>query len=109
VSGGSGVARVPPHRAHLALLREFVALCDNREVSGLATYGEFDPGTDKRCLSQEMIEELSDSWNYMKFLEMKHPPLGSGVQKIRAKLVMLYGEAKKLREMELTLAKGSDL
>ena len=86
--------------ARLALLNEFMALCESGEVAGLAKYGEFDPATDKRCLSSEMIEELRDSWNYMKFLELKHPSLRSPVQKIRAKLVMLYGEARKLRELE---------
>jgi hypothetical protein len=108
VSGGS-VAKPPPHRAHLALLREFVSICDSREVAGLATYGEFEPLTDTRCLSQEASEELFDAWNYMKFLELKHGELRGPIQEIRAKLVLLYGDCKKLKELELTLTREGDL
>ncbi|MFA6063988.1 MAG: hypothetical protein WC736_15475 [Gallionella sp.] len=87
--------------ARLALLNEFVSLCEAGEVAGFATYGDFDPVADKRVLSREAIEEIRDAWNYMRFLELKRPELRSPIQKIRAKLVMLYGELRKLEEAEL--------
>jgi hypothetical protein len=99
------VAKPPPHRAHLALAQEFYSRYQGRIVGGLAVYGEFDPATDKRCLSEELIEELLDCGSYLDFCEQKYPSLRSAVQKIRAKVILLYGEAKKLKELELTLGK----
>jgi hypothetical protein len=75
----------------------------------LATYGEFDPATDTRCLSHEAIEEILDVGSYLEMLEEKHPSLSSGIQKIRAKAIVLYGELKKLEEAEVTLAREGDV
>ncbi len=88
-------------KARVDLLNEFVPLCEAGETAGFAIYGDFEPTTDKRVLSREAIEEIRDAWNYMKFLELKRPGLRSPIQKIRAKLVMVYGELKKLEASEL--------
>ncbi len=85
------------------LLREFYVKYRSRIVQGLAVYGEFDPATDKRCLAHEAIEECLDIGSYMEMCEIKHPVLGSRIQKIRAKTIILYGELKKLEEAERTL------
>lgn len=100
------MAKPPPHREHLALAREFYDRYQGRIVKGLATYGEFVPETDGRCLSEELVEELLDCGSYLDFLEQKHPPLRSSVQKFRAKVILLYGEGKKLKELELTQGKA---
>jgi RNase P/RNase MRP subunit p30 len=75
-------------------------------VKGLAVYGEFVPEKDERCLSEELIEELLDCGSYLDFCEQKHPELRSAVQSIRAKVILLYGESKKLKELELTLSES---
>jgi len=89
-----------PDRAQVALVREFYDRYESRIAAGLATYGEFDPLTDKRCLSHEAIEECLDIGSYLSMLEEKHPRLCSGVQKLRAKTILLYGELKKLEAAE---------
>jgi hypothetical protein len=86
---------------NLGLTREYTSRYRARIVQGLATYGEFDPATDARCLSGEAIEELLDVGSYLEFLEEKHPEMGSGVQKCRAKAILLYGELRKLERLEL--------
>lgn len=83
-----------------ALIREFVAKYRRRITQGLAVYGEFDPTTDQRCLSHEALEECLDIGSYLEMLEEKHPGLGSYIQKIRAKTILLYGELKKLESLE---------
>ncbi len=83
-----------------ALIREYVSKYRTRIVQGLAVYGEFDPKTDKRCLSHEAIEECLDIGSYLEMLETKRPELTSGIQKIRAKSILLYGELKKLETLE---------
>ena len=84
-----------------ALLREFYSRYRSRIVSGLATYGEFNPATDTRCLSGEAIEEILDVGSYLEFLEAKRPDLTSGIQKVRAKAIMMYGMLRRLEEVEL--------
>lgn len=89
----------------LSLIREYVSRYRTRIAGGLATYGEFDPATDTRCLSEEAIEECLDIGSYLEMLEQKRPDLAGRVQKIRAKAILLYGELKKLKESELTQGK----
>ncbi len=84
----------------LDLIREFVSKYRARITRGLATYGEFDPATDTRCLSHEAIEEVLDVGSYLEFLEAKRPDLSSPIQKIRAKAIVMYGELKKLEVLE---------
>jgi hypothetical protein len=95
------MARIPAHKSHLALAQEFYSRYQNRIMRGLATYGEFVPSKDKRCMSREAQEEILDVGSYMEFLEAKRPDLTSYTQKVRAKAIMLYGELKKLEELEL--------
>lgn len=89
----------------MALLNEFTSRYRSRIVAGLAKYGEFVAATDPRCLSHEAIEEVLDVGSYLEMLEQKRPELTPGIQKIRAKAILLYGELKKLEELELTLGK----
>lgn len=89
-------------RALADMADEYIAKYRARITQGLAVYGEFVPEMDTRCLSREAIEECLDIGSYMEFLEMKRPDLGSRIQKIRAKAIVLYGELKKLEEAELT-------
>jgi hypothetical protein len=93
----------------LALIREYMSRYRSRIVAGLATYGEFDPATDTRCLSAEAQEECLDIGSYLEMLEEKHPELTSGIQKIRAKAIVLYGELKKLEALERTLTREGAL
>jgi hypothetical protein len=96
---------------NLALINEFEAKRQRRMTQGLSVYGEFSAATDTRCLSQEGIEEILDAGNYLELLEIKHPSLRSAIQKNRAKLILAYGEWKKLRaaEEELTFRREGDL
>jgi len=95
--------------ANLALVNEFVSKYRARITRGLSVYGEFNPAVDKRVLSHEAIEEILDVGSYLEMLEEKHPSLTSGIQKIRAKAIMLYGELKKLCDQERTLTREGDL
>ena len=103
------MAKPAPHRKHLALAQEFYDRYQSRIVQGLATYGEFDAGSDKRVLSHEAIEECLDIGSYLSFLEEKHPSLQPRIQKIRANTILLYGELKALEESERTQAREGDL
>jgi hypothetical protein len=85
----------------MALLNEFMSKYRSRIAAGLATYGEFDPTADARCLSHEAIEECLDIGSYLEFLEIKRPELGRSIQKVRAKTIVLYGELRKLEALEL--------
>lgn len=91
--------------SRLKLANEFFDKYRARIARGLATYGEFDPATDKRVLAHEGIEECLDIGSYLEMLEQKHPSLGRRIQKIRASTILLYGELKELEEMELTTEK----
>ena len=102
------MAKPPPHRKHLALAQEFYDRYQNRITAGLATYGEFQPESDKRVLSHEAIEECLDIGSYLDFLEQKHPSLRLRIQKIRANTILLYGELKTLEEAERTQAREGD-
>ena len=82
------------------LIREFVSKYRARIVRGLAVYGEFDPKTDKRCLSHEAIEEILDVGSYLEMLDEKHPDLAKPIQKLRAKAILLYGGLKELETLE---------
>jgi hypothetical protein len=96
------MAKVPAHKSHLALAQEFYSRYQDRIAHGVATYGEFIPSKDKRCMSREAQEEILDGCgSYMEFLEAKRPDLTSYIQKIRAKGILIYGELKKLEELEL--------
>lgn len=86
--------------AMAALANEYISRYRGRIVRGLAVYGEFNPATDTRCLSQEAIEECLDIGSYLEFLELKDNRLTGRIQKIRAKTILLYGELKKLEEAE---------
>ena len=92
-------------KARVDLANEYISLYRARIVRGLATYGEFDPATDNRCLAHEAIEECLDIGSYLEMDEQKHPELTGRIQKIRAKAIMLYGELKKLEVAELTQGK----
>jgi len=94
---------------NIALVKEFYDRYQSRIVKGLAVYGEFQPESDTRCLSEELIEELLDCGSYLDFIEQKYPSMGLDAQKIRAKVILLYGEAKKLKDTELTLTREGDL
>ena len=85
-----------------SLIREFHAKYRARITQGLAVYGEFDPKTDKRILTREGIEECLDVGSYLEMLEQKHPPLSPKIKRIRASVILLYGELKKLEEDELS-------
>ena len=91
--------------SHKALMDEYYNRYQNRIVGGMATYGEFDPSTDRRVLSREAIEECLDIGSYLDFLEQKHPTLRLRIQKIRANTILLYGELKTLESAERTLGK----
>ena len=88
----------------ISLIREFTSRYRARIVRGLATYGEFDPSTDTRWLSVEAQEECLDIGSYLEMLEAKRPEMRSGILKVRAKAILLYGELKKLEEAERTLS-----
>ena len=103
------VGRVHPHRAHLALAREFYDRYQGRITAGLATYGEFDADKDTRVLAHEAIEECLDIGSYLEFLEQKYPRLQPRVQKIRANTILLYGDLKALEAEERTLTREGDL
>ena len=42
-----------------------------REVAGLPTFGDYDPKTDHRLMSQETLEEVEDGGTYMRFFKRK--------------------------------------
>jgi len=102
------VAKPAAHRKHLALAQEFYDRYQSRITAGLATYGEFDPATDKRVLAFEAIEECLDIGSYLSMCEEKHPSLRPRIQKIRANTILLYGELKALEESERTQAREGD-
>ena len=83
-----------------ALLKEYTARYRRRITQGLATYGEFDPATDKRNMCREAQEEALDIGSYMEMLEQKRPDLKTKTRRILAKAVVLYGMLKKLEQEE---------
>jgi hypothetical protein len=89
----------------LALIREFTSRYRSRIVAGLATYGEFDPATDTRCLSAEAIEECLDIGSYLEMLEEKWPELTPQVNKVRVKTIGLYADLRGLEALERTQGK----
>ena len=92
----------------MALAQEFYDRYQNRITAGLATYGEFQPESDKRVLAHEAIEEALDIGSYLDFLEQKHPTLSGRIQKIRANTILLYGELRTLEDSERTLTREGD-
>lgn len=86
--------------ANESLTREFVARYQRRITQGLATYGEFDPTTDKRNLAHEAIEECLDIGSYMEMCEQKTPALAKKCRRIVSKAIVLYGLLKKLEQEE---------
>ena len=58
-------------RTKAALARMFQKEADDRMSKGLLVYGDFDPSTDSRILSQEAMDELVDVMNYMRMYEQK--------------------------------------
>lgn len=88
------------------LLWELAVEAAKREQMGLATYGPFNPATDKRILSVEAQEEVIDVWNYLRFLAKKHPHLRKDLLLARKQAWHLYCELRRLEGMETTQDKG---
>lgn len=88
------------------LARDFVRECRNGERTGFAKYGEFDPTTDKRILSQEAIEETRDCWVYLDFLKRKRPDLNGKIVDAKQITFDLYRVLRELKGLELNTEKG---
>ena len=104
------MAKPAPHRKHLALAQEFYDRYQSRIVQGLATYGEFDPATDKRVLAVEMQEECLDVGSYLSMWDQKYTSkvASTAAQKARAYFILGYGMLKELEELERTLTREGD-
>ena len=86
------------------LAEEYLTKALNREVQGLATYGDFNPKTDNRILSIEAQEECIDILNYLRFFEKKYGK-SQEVTGIKQMAFKLYVELKRL-ELAETSTKG---
>ena len=95
---------------HLLLVKEYYDKYRSRIVRGLATYGEFDPATDKRVLSVEMQEECLDIGSYLEMWDQKYTSkaASTAAQKARAYFILGYGMLKELEELERTLTREGD-
>ena len=92
------------------LLTEFVAEAKKRELSGLLTYGHFEPEKDTRILSHEAQEETIDVLNYMRFFTRKYPEAYKECLSVRRLAFSLYCALRDLEELEfrLTEEKGGN-
>jgi hypothetical protein len=87
------------------LLIEYTRRYKRRITEAIPKYGDFEPETDKRNLSEEAIEEILDVGSYMEMCEQKHPELARKCRRILAKAIILYGMLKELKEDELELTR----
>ena len=85
------------------LLAEFVAEAKKREISGLITYGHFDPKKDTRILSVEAQDEVIDVLNYLRFFLRKFPDSYEHTLASRRLAFALYCALRDLEGLEFEL------
>lgn len=93
-------------RAKTRLALAFQKEADRRMTMGLATYGDFDPATDKRNLSQEAADECVDVMNYMRMFEQKYEGKKKDAAVIKKQAFTTWCLLQSMMEEEATLAKG---
>ena len=92
----------PTETHRLTLIREFMYRSHSCIINALPKYGDFDSATDKRILSEKALDKILSSGSYLELLELKHSNLSPKIQSIRAKMILIYGMLKELKEDELS-------
>lgn len=85
----------------LELIQEFMNRSQTRITNATPKYGDFDPQHDRRILSEKVIDKLLSAGGYLRLSELKYPHFSPKIQRIRAKMIFVYGMLKELKEEEM--------
>ena len=88
-------------RTKAKLARMFQKEADDRMSKGLPIYGDFNPNTDQRILTQEACDEMVDCMNYMRMYSQKFPTKKKNADVIKKQVFVTWCLLQDMREDEL--------